>query len=61
VEEAMQQFACAQVVDGCDGVVTGETEDEVVAAAARHAADSHGLTEVSPQLERQIRAGITQV
>ncbi len=57
----MRQFECAQVVAGCDGVVTGETEDEVMAAAARHAADAHGLTEVSPQLERQIRAGITQV
>lgn len=57
----MQQFACAQVVPECDGVVTGETEDEVVAAAARHAADAHGITEVSPELERQIRAGITPV
>ncbi len=55
----MRQFECAQVVSGCDGVVTGETDDAVVAAAARHAADIHGIAEVSPDLERQIRAGIT--
>ncbi len=57
----MQQFECAQVVPGCDGVVTGQTADEVVAAATRHAAETHGLTEVSADLERQIRAGITRV
>ena len=25
----MKQFACATVVEGCDGVVTGATEEEV--------------------------------
>ena len=25
----MKQFACSDVVPGCDGVVTGETEDEI--------------------------------
>jgi predicted small metal-binding protein len=28
----MRQFECGTVVEGCDGVVTGETDDEVVAA-----------------------------
>lgn len=57
----MQQFECANVVPECEGVVRGESEDEVVAAAAEHAADAHGITEVSPELERQIRAGVTHV
>jgi len=55
----MKQFACGTVVDGCDGVVTGETDDEVLAAAAQHAADAHGLSEVPDELVDQIRAGIT--
>ena len=55
----MKQFACGTVVDGCDGVVTGETDDDVLAAAARHAAEAHGLTEVPEELVNQIRAGIT--
>ena len=55
----MKQFACGTVVDGCDGVVTGETEDDVLAAAAQHAADAHGLSEVPAELVTQIRAGIT--
>jgi len=55
----MKQFACGTVVDGCDGVVTGETEADVLAAAAQHAADAHGMTEVPPEVVGAIRAGIT--
>lgn len=55
----MKQFACGTVVDGCEGVVTGETDNDVLAAAARHAADAHGITEVPEELVTQIRAGIT--
>lgn len=56
----MKQFACGTVVDGCDGVVTGETDDDVLAAAAQHAAAAHGLTEVPDELVVQIKAGITE-
>lgn len=56
----MKQFACSTVVDGCDGVVTGATEDEVLAAAAQHAAEAHGMNEVPPEVVGAIRAGITE-
>lgn len=56
----MKSFACGSVVEGCDGVVSGETEDEVLAAAAQHAADAHGITEVSDDLVAAIKAGITE-
>ena len=55
----MKQFACATVVDGCEGVVSGETEDDVLAAAAAHAAEAHGMTEVPASVVDAIRAGIT--
>lgn len=55
----MKQFACATVVDGCDGVVTGATEDDVLAAAAAHAAEAHGMSEVPDDVVAAIRAGIT--
>lgn len=58
-ENEMKQFACGTVVDGCDGVVTGETEDEVLAAAAKHAAEVHGMSEVPPEVVGAIKAGIT--
>ena len=55
----MKTFACGQVVPGCDGVVTGSTEDEVLSAAAEHAATAHGMTEVPAEVVAAIRAGIT--
>ncbi len=57
----MKQFACGTVVDGCDGVVTGETDDEVLAAAAKHAAEAHGMSEVPDDVVAAIKAGITEV
>lgn len=55
----MKKFACGTVVDGCDGVVTGQTEDDVMAAAAAHAASAHGMAEVPDEVVAAIRAGIT--
>jgi predicted small metal-binding protein len=55
----MKQFACGNVVPGCDGVVTGETDDDVLAAAAQHAADAHGMAEVPDEVVAAIRSGIT--
>lgn len=57
----MKQFACATVVDGCEGVVSGTSEEEVLAAAARHARDEHGLTELSADVVAAVRAGIVDV
>jgi len=56
----MKQFACGTLMDGCEGVVTGETEEEVLAAAAAHAADAHGLTELSDDVVAAVKAGITE-
>jgi predicted small metal-binding protein len=55
----MKRFSCASVVEGCDGVVTGETDDEVLAAAAAHAAEVHGMTELPSDVIEAVRAGIT--
>ena len=55
----MKKFECAQVVPGCDGVVTGDTVDDVLAAAAQHAADAHGMSEVPDEVVAAIRSGIS--
>ncbi|MGI9623882.1 MAG: DUF1059 domain-containing protein [Acidimicrobiales bacterium] len=56
----MKKFACATVVEGCDGVVTGDSVDDVMAAAAQHAQEAHGMQEVPPDVVAAIRAGITE-
>ena len=56
----MKQFACGDVVPGCDGVVTGETDDDVLAAATEHARTAHGMGEVPDEVLAAMRAGIKQ-
>jgi predicted small metal-binding protein len=56
----MKQFACGTVVPGCDGVVTGESEDELMAAVASHAEEAHGMTEIPEDLVARVREGITE-
>jgi predicted small metal-binding protein len=55
----MKQFACGTVVPGCDGVVQGATDDDVLAAAAAHARDAHGMDQVPDEVVAAIRSGIT--
>jgi predicted small metal-binding protein len=43
---------------GCNFVATGSTDDEVLSAAAEHAREQHGLTEISEELVEQARAAI---
>jgi predicted small metal-binding protein len=40
-----KELNCRDVGFECDGVVTGETEDEVLAKAADHAQSVHGMTD----------------
>jgi predicted small metal-binding protein len=57
----MKQFACGKVVPGCDGVVQGATDDEVLAAAAAHAKEAHGMETVPTEVVQAIQAGIVEV
>jgi predicted small metal-binding protein len=57
----MKKFECGTVVQGCDGVVTGETENDVLQAAAAHAASAHGMTDLPDEVVASVRAGITDV
>ena len=56
----MKQFACTNVVPGCDGVATGETEADVLAAVAAHAKEAHGMHDVPPDLVAAVRANLTE-
>ncbi len=52
------EFECNNVVPGCEGKVSGETPDEVLAAAAAHAADAHGLADLDEATVEKVKAGI---
>jgi predicted small metal-binding protein len=50
---------CAKVdpSSGCDYVIRGETDDEVVQRAGEHAR-THGIREATPELLERVRANI---
>jgi predicted small metal-binding protein len=52
------ELRCGDVVNGCEGVVNGGTQDEVLTAAAVHAADAHGLTKIDADTEAALIAAI---
>ena len=55
-----KRLKCGDLVQGCDRVIEGQTEDEVMAQAARHAEKDHGM-EVTPELAAQVQGAIREV
>lgn len=51
---------CGDLMPGCDFVAKGETEAEVLKAAAVHAKTAHGL-EVTPELAAKVKSVIKDV
>ena len=55
---AKKVLRCADIVPGCDYRAEGETEDEVLNKAARHADEAHGIREIPPALMVKVKAAI---
>ena len=55
----MTTFSCGAVVPGCDATFVCATDDDILAAVARHATTDHGLTAVPAELVTAVRAAIT--
>jgi predicted small metal-binding protein len=53
-----KQLRCGDLMPGCDRVIEGKDEQEVMAKAAEHARNDHGLAQVTPDLERKARGAI---
>jgi predicted small metal-binding protein len=54
----MLELRCGDVVAGCDGVVRGETQEEVLARAAEHAEEAHGLIDLDAPTRRALASAI---
>jgi predicted small metal-binding protein len=61
----MKEIRCAEVgfFPDCDGVMRGETDDEVMAEATRHGKEVHGMTDAdfTPEAVEQVRSQIREV
>ncbi|MFP5308815.1 MAG: DUF1059 domain-containing protein [Actinomycetes bacterium] len=52
------ELRCGDVVPGCDGVIRADSQDEVLAQAAQHAASAHGLTEIDADTRQALVGAI---
>ena len=50
----MKKLYCRDAGFDCQGVITANTEDEVLNQAAQHALEVHGVS-VTPELAEQLR------
>lgn len=53
-----KELRCGDIVSGCDAVIRGETEEEVLSKGARHARDAHGITEMDEETAEKVKAAI---
>ena len=53
-----KHFACGVVVPDCTFVASATTEEDVMKQVATHAAQVHGLTEITPELAAKVKAAI---
>ena len=47
---------CRDIGFDCEGVVRGESEEEVLTKVAEHAGNTHGITEVTEELVVKVKA-----
>jgi predicted small metal-binding protein len=53
-----KQLACGDVVPGCAFKTEAATEDELIKKVAEHAAQHHGVQQVTPELAAKVKAAI---
>jgi len=49
---------CADLMPGCDYVVKGDSEQDVLQQAAEHARTVHNISEITPELAAQVQSKI---
>jgi predicted small metal-binding protein len=53
-----KQIACGDVVEGCAWKASAKTEEELLKDVAAHAAQEHGVEDVTPELAARVKAAI---
>jgi predicted small metal-binding protein len=51
-------IACDEIMDGCTFEASAATEDELMKKVVAHAAQTHGITELTPELAARVKAAI---
>jgi predicted small metal-binding protein len=57
----MKELKCSDAGFDCDAVVRADSEEEVMAQAAEHVRDVHGMAEIDDTTANHIRSQIQEV
>ena len=49
---------CADIVPGCEGVVRGSSDEDVLRQAVEHAREAHGMNKLDAATAEAVRAAI---
>lgn len=55
-----KELRCGDLMPGCQAVVEGKDEAEVMAKAAEHAKTAHGFQQIPPDVVSKVRAAIRE-
>ena len=53
-----KEMRCGDLMPGCDKVIEGRDEKEVMAKAAEHARREHNMQDLTPELQEKVRGAI---
>jgi predicted small metal-binding protein len=53
-----KHISCGDVVEGCTFEASAPTEQELMNKVSQHAAQQHGVKEVTPELAAKVKAAI---
>ena len=53
-----KEMRCGDLMPGCEKVIEGRDEKEVMAKAAEHARRDHNMQEITPELQEKVRGAI---
>jgi predicted small metal-binding protein len=53
-----KQLSCGDLMQGCQFVAKADDEQQLLQVVARHAAEVHGITEITPDLLGKVKAAI---
>ena len=55
------RLVCGDVMPGCNARFEDESREQILDDVAQHAREAHGVTDVTPEILRQIGGNITVV
>jgi predicted small metal-binding protein len=53
-----KEIECGELVPGCSFRASASTEEELLKQVTAHAAEKHGVKEVTPELAAKVKAAI---